>query len=84
MQERDTVARQRGSSFPKCHFFNSFFLNKLFKVRFGARCADHMPSLPELLRGLGLGCVCVRACVNKCVCTSHNCVHGCVLLYLFL
>ena len=30
LQDRDTARRQQGK-WPKCHFFNSFFVNKLIR-----------------------------------------------------
>ena len=31
VQDRDTLQRKLGGDQPTCHFFNSFFINKLFK-----------------------------------------------------
>ena len=39
LQDRDTARRQQGKR-PKCHFFNSFFVNKL--IRRVARTRSHM------------------------------------------
>lgn len=69
MQERDTIARERGAPFPKCHFFNSFFLNKLFKVGWGGAWAVGLRFLGH--SGCGCGCggvwVAVRGAPPPCL-----------------
>eukprot|EP00200_Dunaliella_tertiolecta_P009027 CAMPEP_0202371118 /NCGR_PEP_ID=MMETSP1127-20130417/2592_1 /ASSEMBLY_ACC=CAM_ASM_000462 /TAXON_ID=3047 /ORGANISM="Dunaliella tertiolecta, Strain CCMP1320" /LENGTH=710 /DNA_ID=CAMNT_0048967269 /DNA_START=106 /DNA_END=2238 /DNA_ORIENTATION=- len=63
LQERDTAARQRGSSFPKCHFFNSFFLNKLFKDEHAYKYANvRRWTLPKRLEKYGQASSCLLEC----------------------
>jgi hypothetical protein len=31
LQDRDTALRQHPGKHPRCHFFSTFFLNKLYK-----------------------------------------------------
>ncbi|KAF5830596.1 hypothetical protein DUNSADRAFT_14326 [Dunaliella salina] len=63
LQERDTAARQRGSTFPKCHFFNSFFLNKLFKDARAYKYANvRRWTLPKRLANYGQASSCLLEC----------------------
>lgn len=77
LQERDTRLRggQDGHKYPKCHFFSTFFLNKLYKDK-GVYKYDEVRrwTIPTRLKLAGQASSCILDC-DKIILPVHQGIH---------